>query len=108
MLVAEIAIFAYCIAQFIIHVVRDSDFYYYRVVCSNLPTLLLAVALAVAFRQLSKLNGRLGGVFCDDKLMVLHYSFFIAAAFCDVVLLSLDTALHEIKEADHNSTPRDT
>ena len=40
--------------------------------------------------------------------MVLHYTVFIAATFCDVVLLSLNTARGQFDETDFESMPIET
>ena len=37
--------------------------------------------------------------------MVIHYTVFIAATFCDVVLLSLNTARGQFDESDPESIP---
>ena len=66
-----------------------------------IPALLLALALGVSFWKLSSLNQQVKGIFCNDRLMMLHYlSFFLATAF-DTVSLILQSVITTIKE-NHN------
>ena len=57
-----------------------------------MPSFLLAIAFGAAFFRLTNLNKKVGGIFCDPKLMGLHYSVFVAGVFFDIVLLGLHIA----------------
>ena len=47
---------------------------------------LLSVALGIIFWHLTELNKKVEGVFCNSKLMLLHFLTFFCAASCDVIV----------------------
>ena len=84
-LAVELSFAAILTAAFIFLYFRDFDFDS-AWICFSGSALLLSVALGVIFWQLSALNRQVKGVFCNSKLMLVHFLAFFGAATCDIVI----------------------
>ena len=51
----------------------------------------IAIVLGLTFWYLNSLNKQVEGIFCDARLMALHYAAFFVATLCDVIVLTLQT-----------------
>ena len=68
--------------------------FYISWVCFVGPAIILAVALGVIFWHLSTLNKQVNGIFCNDRLLFVHYLAFFMATACDgvaIIVQSFDT-----------------
>ena len=79
--------------------------FYFAWVCFSLPNIILAIAFGVTYRRLTALNRLVGGIFCDSKLMCLHYVTFLIGASLDFFLLALETCY--LRRAEFGDNPDD-
>ena len=75
-------------------------------ICFSVPNIILAIAFGVAYWRLTSLNEQVDGIFCDAKLMGLHFAVFVLGAGLDFCLTSLQIAYKT--QADKFSTAPDT
>ena len=65
--------------------------FYISWVCFVGPATILAIALGVIFWHLSTLNKQVNGIFCNDRLLFVHYLAFFVATACDGVAMIIQT-----------------
>ena len=87
-LLTEVLIAVFCTTQICLQISNDTG-YSYSWLCFSVPNVILAIAFGVAYWRLTSLNEQVGGIFCDAKLMGLHYVVFLIGAGLDFCLTAL-------------------
>ena len=59
----------------------------------SLLSVTLAIVLGLAFWRLVKLQKEVDGIFCDERLMCIHWAAFFFATFFVVLLLIFDVLI---------------
>lgn len=62
----------------------DSGIYGYYIL-KNVSGTLICIVLGLTFWKLTAINKQMEGIFCDARLMLIHYIAFVAATFFGVV-----------------------
>ena len=87
----EISFATILTAAFIFLYFKDFDFDS-AWICFSGSAFLLSVALGIIFWQLIALNRLVKGVFCNSKLMLIHFLAFFGAATCDIIVGCVQSA----------------
>ena len=54
-------------------------------ILKNVSGTLICILLGITFWQLTAINKQTEGIFCDAKLMLVHYIAFVVATFFGIV-----------------------
>ena len=86
-MLAELFFALFLAVQLFYELMSEASNYFYMI-CFSLPANALAVLLGIVFRYLQVFNKKLDGVFCDPRLMFLHFlAFLLATLFSDITLV---------------------